>query len=83
MLITGGGEIELQNLNEDEARHLCIGNAVNRTYTSPYDPDNDEPTKKKKKASKTKQKDDIIETEVSLLFTFEYSVSKTSFYQND
>ena len=52
LTILGGGENEVQPLTDDEARHLAIGNSVNRTYESPYDSDH----KKKKKETKKEKK---------------------------
>ena len=52
LTILGGGENEVQPLTDDEARHLAIGNSVNRTYESPYDSD-----KKGKKGKKLKSKE--------------------------
>ena len=47
----GGGENEETPLTDDEARHLAIGNSVNRTYESPYDSDRKKGKKEKKKKS--------------------------------
>ena len=56
LTILGGGENEAQPLTDDEARHLAIGNSVNRTYESPYDSDHKKKKKEKKKEKKVASK---------------------------
>ena len=53
---TGGGQMsKALDLDEDEQRHVCIGNAVNKTYETEFDSEHEEKSKKTKPKSNSKK----------------------------